>query len=791
MAQIDFMKLSALHPVRRVAAPILLAVCLLLPPAWRANALVLVDKGRPQAKIVIATNASDQAREAATLLQDYLQRISGARLDIQDESVPAAGTQILVGRSQKAAALGVNLPARLTSAMNEEEYIIRIVGDNLILAGNEHTAYHGTVYAVNDLLERLGCRWFFPGAYGEVIPKLETVAIDPLNVHERPDFRFRNIWYSGWMPATEQEVNEFNVWRTRNRMNSLAGLSLPADGSILRLAPSEKYFASHPHIYAIDKKGERSKEMLCLTEPDAVAIAAETIKQELRTHPEMLTFGFAPPDGHPQCFCSRCEAANANFTGKGLGEPSLSDVWFGFANAVATEVAKEFPDRWLLTNGYANRVRFPEGIASLSPNLGIQSALLDCCTFHSIDDPKCWQRQLYKDVLDRWTSDLRCVFIYDYDPGKSIDGMPFPMLHNLQNDFPYFKDRGVWGFWTEGQNCWMVTHLNYYARSKLMWNARSDVGALVRDYCEKFYGAAAQPVQEYIWTQELAVNESTIHETFGRLTPWRIIYSPKVMARLDRCLTEAVKKASNKPEAAHVHVLELVHNYVRAYLAMETAAAEADFSTAVRHADNMISVRSDLGKINPSLIPVTPEWASKGDGALEFHRQTYQELADRINGTNGRLVAVAPRQWQFRQDPEKIGQFKQWYAPNANGQWKELDATLYWEAQGLQDEKGYGYSGHAWYRTRFDVPQAAAGQPLRLTIGGIYSTKLWLWVNGRMVDHRVRQNTKIPFDIDVTAHIRPGQHNHIAMLIETLPPDRNARGGLHRRVFLWSPVRPL
>jgi hypothetical protein len=263
------------------------------------------------------------------------------------------------------------------------------------------------------------------------------------------------------------------------------------------------------------------------------------------------------------------------------------------------------------------------------------------------------------------------------------------------------------------------------------------------------------------------------------------------MARLDRCLTEAVKKASNKPEAAHVHVLELVHNYVRAYLAMETAAAEADFSTAVRHADNMISVRSDLGKINPSLIPVTPEWASKGDGALEFHRQTYQELADRINGTNGRLVAVAPRQWQFRQDPEKIGQFKQWYAPNANGQWKELDATLYWEAQGLQDEKGYGYSGHAWYRTRFDVPQAAAGQPLRLTIGGIYSTKLWLWVNGRMVDHRVRQNTKIPFDIDVTAHIRPGQHNHIAMLIETLPPDRNARGGLHRRVFLWSPVRPL
>ena len=26
-----------------------------------------------------------------------------------------------------------------------------------------------------------------------------------------------------------------------------------------------------------------------------------------------------------------------------------------------------------------------------------------------------------------------------------------------------------------------------------------------------------------------------------------------------------------------------------------------------------------------------------------------------------------------------------------------------------------------------------------------------------------------------------------AVLIETLTPDRNARAGLHRRVFLWSP----
>jgi len=749
--------------------------------------VLLVEKGEPRAVIVLSKQAGGQAREAAQLLQNYLARISGARLEIQDETMPVAGPQILVGHSRRASELGVDLASRFTHQMNEEEYLIRTVGNTLILAGNEHSFYRGTVFAVNDLLERLGCRWFFPGAYGEVLPKLDTIEIGPINVHERPDFRFRNIWYSGWMPATSDDVAEFGVWMDRNRMNHLKGISLPGDGSITRLAPAEKYFAGHPQIYAVNKKGERVKEMLCPTEPEAVAIAVATIKQEFRSHPEMVTFGFAPPDGSPQCFCPRCEAANPNFSGKGLGEPSLSDVWFGFANAVATEVAKEFPDRWLLTNGYANRVRPPEGIGSLSPNLGIQSALLDCCTFHPINDPKCWQRQLYRHVLDRWTKELRCVFIYDYDPGKSIDGMPFPMLHNLRKDFRYFKDRGVWGFWTEGQNCWMVTHLNYYIRARLMWNAEADVSALVRDYCEKFYGAANRLIEEYIWTMERAVDESTIHETFGRLTPWRMIYTPEVMAKLDRLIAAAVRRETNRPESVHVHVLELAHQYLRAYLNMETAAKEGNFSRAVSHADEMLRLRAEIGKINPSLIPVTPEWASKGDGALEWHRQTYQELADRTNGTAGRLVAMTPQQWQFRPDPEKIGEFQGWYEPDAKGQWEEMDITMYWEAQGRQDERGYGHSGHAWYRTAFEVPADADGKPLSLTIGGVYSVKLWTWVNGRLVDSRIRQNTKNPFDIDVTSNIRPGKSNSVAILIETLPPDRNARGGLHRRVFLWSP----
>ena len=51
----------------------------------------------------------------------------------------------------------------------------------------------------------------------------------------------------------------------------------------------------------------------------------------------------------------------------------------------------------------------------------------------------------YKQLLDRWTNTLNCVFIYDYDPGNSLVNLLFPAIHNLKHDMPYFRSRGTWG----------------------------------------------------------------------------------------------------------------------------------------------------------------------------------------------------------------------------------------------------------------------------------------------------------------------------------------------------------
>jgi hypothetical protein len=753
------------------------------------SALTIVRNGRPSSVIVISDTPSASAKKAALTLREYLAKMSGARLEIKNEKDAGSGTRILVGRMKTVQSLGVTVPSGFTKEMNEEGMVIKTAGGCLVLAGNEDWQYRGTEIAVNRFLESLGCRWFFPGAYGEVVPPRKTVEVGEIDRIERPSFRFRNIWYSGWMPVSPEDGRDFAKWYDLNNMSMLPK-NLPADGSVINLAPPDKYYQSHPEIYAMDKSGNRVKDMLCMTEPEGVKIGAETIREYFRNNPDEVTYGFAPPDGHPMCYCARCLAAVPNFRGKGWGDPSLSDIWFGFANAVAKEVYKDFPDKWILTNGYANRMSFPEGIGPLSPNLGIQSANIAACTLHPMGDPKCWQRQLYRELLDRWTENLDCVFIYDYDPGKGIDGMPFPALHNLKRDFPYFKSRGVWGFWTEANNSWMVTHLNYYIRAKLMWNADEDVDALVRDYCEKFYGAAAGPVEEYIMTLENAVEETTIHETWGQLLLWKKILAEPVLLRLDALMAEAVKSASTPETKLHTRVLDLVHRNMKAYVAMENAADSGDFPQAISWVDTMFAIRGEVAKIRPSLLPFTNDPYKDFPTAFEWQRTLYKGLADRTGGTSGTLAAMLPEQWEFRTDPEDIGVIYQWYRPGANAPWNVIDATSYWGPQGYQDEKGWGYTGKAWYRTGVRIPGDAASKPLRLTLGGVYGTELWVWANGMLVGHMRKGDEWTRWDgldFDVTGKMDAGKLNTIAVLVDNTLPGDNIRGGIYRRAFLWSP----
>ena len=110
-------------------------------------------------------SAAQKQLLAATELQQYIEKISGARLPMVSETQEVGGAVVLVGAGKKATAMNLPIPAGVTPDRKEEGYLIYATKDVLVLAGNDEGPYVGTFYAVSEFLNRQGVRWFMPGDY--------------------------------------------------------------------------------------------------------------------------------------------------------------------------------------------------------------------------------------------------------------------------------------------------------------------------------------------------------------------------------------------------------------------------------------------------------------------------------------------------------------------------------------------------------------------------------------------------------------------------------------------------
>ena len=130
----------------------------------------------------------------------------------------------------------------------KEAYAIRTEKDRVLLLGATET---GASYAVYQLLETLGCRWFFPAKEWEVVPEKKTLSYG-VNETSRPAILSRNVWY-GYGPFPDPGVGvyqsrswlEYLTWKKRNR---LGGSITTYAGHIWQsiIIANAETFAQHP-----------------------------------------------------------------------------------------------------------------------------------------------------------------------------------------------------------------------------------------------------------------------------------------------------------------------------------------------------------------------------------------------------------------------------------------------------------------------------------------------------------------------------------------------------------------
>ncbi len=192
----------------RIRMPVLAAM-LCLAVGLPAGAMVVAERGQSRAVIVVGADARPREMLAAEDLAHYLGAMTGATFEIRHQ--PADGPCIYVGHSGATTPILQDLRDRNAPA---DSFVIRCKGDQLYLVGSDVDAMaydfpdEGTCNAVYTFLDELGCRWYFPGELGEVVPRRDRIEIDEQDRFIKPSFwRRGSVW--GGDDSTE--------WMRRNR----------------------------------------------------------------------------------------------------------------------------------------------------------------------------------------------------------------------------------------------------------------------------------------------------------------------------------------------------------------------------------------------------------------------------------------------------------------------------------------------------------------------------------------------------------------------------------------------
>lgn len=799
--------------------------------SWAAG--VIVRNGAPQATIVVAKDAvgaepeikaenvwneqpaANKIAAAARDLQTYIEKMSGAKLPIVADDANPTGTLILVGRSSLTQPFNDKIPSGLTPSRREEGFVILGRGNRLLLAGNDAGPYHGTEYAVSEFLERQGMRWFMPGEFGEVVPKLATIEYSDAEVRQSPDFPMRNWWGPR---APEMVVPEYR-WKIRNRMNPvLHFLTIPQDSSTRNYLPPDKIKAD-PSLAGKHQDGSVDPAMPNLSNPNTVQLFADQIKEKFRKDPNMTSAAFAPDDGLPRDWTPETVKRNAGFTDTGgrVGVPaevSTSEEWFDFVNRVTKEVKKEFPNHLIGSNGYANRNTPPQGV-ELDPNVYVMFAAIWSDTLHAYDDPRSWQAYRQGQMLQRWAALCKNVYMYNYTYLMLASaGTPVPVTQKLMRDMPLLKKWGIIGFSDEGRYVAMESgvHVNYL-RARLEWDADQNANALLDDFYTKWYGAAATPARAFWGSLETTIANTKLQGHEDRILPY--VYTPQLITQLQKAVDEAKRLADTPAAKAHVRADELILNHLRGYMAMTEAEWAGNFAEAVKQIDYMLAQRKELSQM--SLWYTLPDDSTTASGfyywGIVARQKYYQRLADMTSGKTGDLVTMFSDRAQFSLDPRDEGRYNGWYefSPqripilkeiplpgglfenrrSPGGVWTNIQTTkpFYLQVPNGLDETGYPYLGNMWYRFNVNVPASAKGKTVKLYAPTV-ETEAWVWVNGKFIGHRpYHEAYERPneIDMDVTSALQPGKTNTIAIRVNTGLNAAGQSGGFYSRLFLYSP----
>lgn len=490
--------------LQHIVSVVVVAVsCLFASEAWAVD-LVLADGGKSAYKIVVADNASPSTKHGAEELQRFLQQISGADLPIISDQQPKCPKEIIIG--DNAHLKGLSTTIDLTT-LGKEGYVIRTVGDDLVIVGG---AVRGNLYGVYGFLEdHLGCRWFTPSV--SHIPKFTHLAIRSIDDCQVPSLEFREPHLADCFDGD---------WCARNRMNSSGGRLEEKHGgkiqvwslchSFAELVPPEKHFKEHPEYFSLVNGKRIGYGQLCCTNPEVIHLCTEGIRQAMRTHPQAMVFSVSQNDCDNHCECPNCQAVAQQ-------EDSQMGPVLQLVNRVAEAVEKEFPDKTVQTLAYQWTRKVPKQMRP-RPGVVIMLCSIECCFSHPLATCNSPYNKAFRVDIEAWAKVAPRLWIWDYTTDFSHFLLPFPNQRVLSPNIRFFVAHNVKGIFEQDTHQTTnseLAELSGYLIAKSLWNPKYDLNRATSEFLRGYYLQASVPIQQYIDLLHNLAERENIHVRNG------------------------------------------------------------------------------------------------------------------------------------------------------------------------------------------------------------------------------------------------------------------------------------
>ncbi len=546
--------------------------------------------------IMIPADASLTQQFSAEELKKYLDRITGASFPI-NKGTDATGSLI-------------RLNIKAGPPDEDEAYLIEVEEGNILLSGNSDRAI---LYAVYDLLGRLGCAWYAPefsvyDGHAEYVPDNADLVFRPTGIiSEKPRFSFRKLDVDGGRTHDADNLKKMIDWMPKLRYNTLMiPVNMNNNGRVSwdkwrdQLTPELKkrgirievgghgyqnfinagmengtLFKKHPDWFGKDSACNYSpSERLVFntTNPEAVNYFLSNIVEYLKQHPEIDVFEIWPPDVGRWHDCPEWNV---------YGEPQ--DRQALLANQVDSAIKTVRKELRLQVIAYSHALS-PPGKVTLNPDIIVDVCPIDQQFEFQIYDTSSENNSAYVKEIKAWRDKFPGdLGIYSYYRKYAWRSAPNVIPDYIRRDMHWYAGIPVQGISSYAEpGDWFTYELNHYTLGHVAWNPDANVDSLASGFFRARYGSQWETAAEaYAQLQQIV-------PVYGSL-PFTILKSKEKIGEAlqtirnqQSALSNAQSEMSGDPVvSANLSRLLLMYGYAVRDLEIQYARASGTAATII------------------------------------------------------------------------------------------------------------------------------------------------------------------------------------------------------------------